>query len=85
MPSRRRLQGVGYLISSEHLLALLAQHPNPSGSGLELIPFVKVPSADEAAARVRQFDPRSEQETLTLGGPVVVVRFSDGAKVAFGQ
>lgn len=77
--------GAGYLITSEHLLALLAQHPNPNGNALDLIPFVKVPSAEEAAARVRQFDPRSEQDTLTLGGPVVVVRFSDGAKLAFGQ
>lgn len=77
--------GAGYLISSEHLLALLAQHPNPNDDALELIPFVKVPSATEAADRVRQFDPRSEHETLTLGGPVIVVRFSDGAKIAFGQ
>lgn len=77
--------GTGYLISSEHVLALLAQHPNPDGEAIELIPFVKVPSAEEAAARVRQFDPRSVQETLTIGGPVIVVRFSDGARIAFGQ
>lgn len=77
--------GSGYLISSEHVLALLAQHPNPNGNAIEFIPFVKVPSASEAAARVRQFDPSSQEETLTIGGPVVVVRFSDGAKMAFGQ
>ena len=77
--------GSGYLISSEHVLALLAQHPSQSGAPIELIPFVKVPSVEEAAARVRQFDPRSHEETLTIGGPVVVVRFSDGATIAFGQ
>lgn len=77
--------GTGYLISSEHVLALLTQHPSPNGDAIEFIPFVKVPSAEEAAARVRRFDPRSEEETLTIGGPVVVVRFSDGATIAFGQ
>jgi hypothetical protein len=77
--------GTAYLISSEHLLALLAQHPDPNGELMELIPFVKVPSAEEAAARVREFDPDSEQETLTIGGPIVVVRFSHGARIAFGQ
>lgn len=77
--------GTAYLITSEHLLALLAQHPNPGGDLMEIIPYVKVPSAEEAAARARQFDPASEQDTLTIGGPIVVVRFSDGARIAFGQ
>jgi hypothetical protein len=77
--------GAGYLVSSEHVLALLVQYQNPNGEMMEFIPFIKVPSAEEAAARARQFDPDLEQETITIGGPVVVVRFSNGACIAFGQ